>query len=150
MTYVNSLWLMREATRRAQAEIATAVLVQVSSLNGSEIPSSYQFWFANLDRESPIRSAIINFQNGSWGPIQKTREPIVGVVDSDLLRVELSVADAVSCIRDSGYQGLMQLGGLLQPLVANIPPNPLYNFHAGSTILFVDAVTGVVSKQEGE
>jgi hypothetical protein len=129
MEAISTLALMREATRRVEADFIGALLVQVSSNESAEIPSSYVFWFTNLASNEPkVRTIMITYNQGSWEPITTTPESLLGALSNDLLRIEIDVAGAVGCIRAAGYGGPLFFGGLLQPLSHPIPPNPLYNF----------------------
>jgi hypothetical protein len=151
MEPINILALMREATRRVEADYTGALLIQVSAAESAEIPDAFVFWFNNQAAGDPsVRTIILRYKQGLWGVIERSAEPLLGALSNDLLRIEIGLQEAVGYIRASGYTGPLVLGGLLQPVSHPIPPNPLYNFAPSPTsndYIFVDAVTGAVSKQ---
>jgi len=152
MATIDSLALMREATRRVEARFQGALLVQMTADSKGEVPNALRFWFnTNLSGTPNVRTAIINYFDGKWGIIETNPENIVGLMFNDLLRIEIGLSGAVGYIRDSGYTGPLFFGGLLQPLIAQVPPNPLYNFTptiGSGEFVFVDAVTGAVTWQK--
>lgn len=153
MATIDSLALMREATRIVEAKFQGALLVQMTADTKAEVPNALKFWFnANLANVPNVKTAMINYIDGKWSNIETDPQNILGLLFNDLLRIEVDLNGAVGYIRDSGYSGPLFFGGLLQPLVAKTPPNPLYNFTpsiGSGEYVFVDAVTGAVTWQKG-
>src|SRR5690349_23711743 len=117
MDSVDSLALMREATRLVEADYFGALLVQMSAAETAEVPNAYTFWFTNLASNDPaVRTIIIGYKDGTWGTIQTSPESLLGALANDLLRIEIDVQGAVGYIRDAGYTGPLVMGGLLQPV----------------------------------
>jgi len=147
MSQTSVLALMREATRRVEAQIQEAMLVQVTSDELTENPTAFTFVF-KLAGEN--KTAVISCAQGKWSEITH-KEAILGLIFNDLLRSEIDLAEAVERIRGAGYKDPVYMCGLFQALSATPAINPKYNFTPDNCswatsdhYIFVDSVTGSV------
>ena len=147
MSQTSVLALMREATRKVQAQIQEAMLVQVTAEELSETPTAFNFVF-KLAGEN--KTALITHAQGSWSGITQ-KGAILGLVFNDLLRSEIDLGEAVDRIRAAGYKDPVFMCGLFQAFTRTPAINPKYNFTPDNCgwatsdhYIFVDSVTGAV------
>jgi len=147
MSEISLLALMREATRRVEMEIESAMLIQVTGGELAPVPTSFQFTFKIAGENA---TAVITYEQGSWGSVVR-RGPILGLVFDDLLRCEIDIEEAIELIRKAGYEDPVYMCGLFQALTRVPTIYPRYNFtpdncgwNTSDHYIFVDAVTGEV------
>lgn len=147
-TYKSNLELMAEAERIVKPQYPTAVQVEDHGIPSSGLAKTagdvdhWRFIFTDVD---DICTITLDYFNGQFGKPIRLVEPWKETMIRELPR-HMSLDDAVMFLRDAGYSEPFKSVTIRAPLPTQKGTDASYIFTLDKRVVFMNAVTGEVTK----